>query len=461
MRAGAWTSSEALGYLRVMMSRRNGRLAAFGVALACACGTQSTSTPQTQHQIATPQDGGVRADAKSAATHVDDVAAAGQAGATVSDGGNPPGFDGGMLTSAEAGGATAGSGTAGSATGSGGGSPADREAAGNPGDATPAAGQAAEQAPQEPGDMGPKDSDGCPTTLEGFATLSAEGQNGTSGGVSGETITVANQDDLERYAGAAEPYVIRVQGALKIAPKGKEIEVGSNKTIIGVGDAAQIVEGGFVLREGMHNVIIRNLTIYGTFVEGDWEGKTQDYDGVQMDTAHHVWIDHCHFHHIGDGIIDSRKDTSFLTVSWNILSDHNKAFGIGWTDNVTAQITVHHNWLRDTNQRNPSTDNVLRAHLYNNWLQRVSSYGNYARGGTHMVLENSVFDTVKDPHYYDTGSLVAIDNVYVNTSGKRTSTGTRYEAFDPHDHYMYELTPASEVTALLARCAGPRPTLGQ
>jgi pectate lyase len=56
-------------------------------------------------------------------------------------------------------------------------------------------------------------------------------------------------------------------------------------------------------------------------VEGDWDGKTQDFDGTQMDSAHHVWIDHCHFHHIGDGMIDSRLDTTHLTVSWNVLSD--------------------------------------------------------------------------------------------------------------------------------------------
>jgi len=320
-------------------------------------------------------------------------------------------------------------------------------------------------APATPQEHSPEpavtDSEGCPINLEGFAGTSDETQNGTTGGAAGEVVTVTNQAELTRYAEADAPYVIRVQGALQLEPKGKEILVESNKTILGVGDSAEIVAGGFNLGVGVHNVIIRNLTIHGTFEEGDWEGKTQDHDGVQMDTAHHVWIDHCHFHHIGDGMIDSRKDTSFVTVSWNILSDHNKTFGIGWTDNVTAQLTIHHNWFRDTNQRNPSTDNVLRAHLYNNWLERLASYGNYARGGTHMVLENSVFDSVKDPHYYDTGSLVAIDNEYIATSGRRESTGTRYGAFDPHAFYNYTLTPTRDVTALLSRCAGPRATLGR
>lgn len=300
---------------------------------------------------------------------------------------------------------------------------------------------------------------GCPLDLEGFATVNADGQNGTYGGRDGSTVTVTSQSELDQYATASEPYVIRVQGAITLSPKGTEIRVASNKTIVGVGTTGEIAEGGFFLAEGVHNVIIRNLTVRDTYVEGDWEGKENDFDGVQMDTAHHVWIDHCHFHHLGDGIIDSRKDTTYLTVSWNILSDHNKTFGIGWTDNVTAQMTIHHNWLRDVNQRNPSVDNVLRAHLYNNFLQRVASYGNYARGGTNMVLENSVFDSVKDPHYGDDGSLVARGNIYRNTSGQQETFGSQF--FDPNDYYSYRLDPASEIEALLAECAGPRPELGQ
>ena len=91
-----------------------------------------------------------------------------------------------------------------------------------------------------------------------------------------------------------------------------------------------------------------------------------------------------------DGLIDSRKDTSYLTVSWNVLGEHNKAFGIGWTDNVTAQMTIHHNWIHDTNQRNPSTDNVAYAPPVQQHLQNITSYGNYARGATKMVLREQL-----------------------------------------------------------------------
>jgi pectate lyase len=251
-----------------------------------------------------------------------------------------------------------------------------------------------------------------------------------------------------------------VDGKISISPRGKEIEVASNKTIIGIGDTAEIDQGGFrIIRSS--NVIIRNLTIGNTYKDDDPDGKDQDWDGIQMDTADHIWIDHCDFHHGGDGLIDSRKDTTYLTVSWTILRDHNKTFGIGWTDNVTAEMTIHHNWIRNTHQRNPATDNVLRAHLYNNFMQNITSYGNHARGGTHMVLQNSVFDNVKNPYYYDTGSLVAMDIVCRDCSGKRESTGSSFAAFDPADYYDYELDPVDRVESLLEQCAGPLAAVGE
>ncbi len=302
------------------------------------------------------------------------------------------------------------------------------------------------------------DGDGCPTDLIGFATL----EGGTTGGGDVAETIVTTQAELRDCATATMPRVCRVQGTLTFEPF-EEIHVTSDKTIVGAGSNAEIVMGGFFLGEGVHDVIIRNLTIRDSYVEGQYDAGGDnggDRDGVQMDTADHVWIDHCHFKHLGDGQIDSRKDTTFLTVSWNVFENHNKTFGIGWTENVTAQITIHHNWIHDTVQRNPSTDNVLRAHLFNNLLENVSSYGNYARGATNMVLQNSVFVNVHDPHYYDTGTLVAISNSYDGSSGQQTSTGSTFSYFDPASFYDYSLDAVADVPAIVQGCAGPRAELG-
>lgn len=298
---------------------------------------------------------------------------------------------------------------------------------------------------------------------DGFASVNALGQNGTYGGRGGATVTVRTLADLEKYATSADPYIIVVAGAITMDPKGKEIKVASDKTIVGSGTAGQIVGGGFFLGQGVHNVIIRNLTIRDSY-EGTWNDKDHDWDGIQMDGAHHVWIDHNDLRHMADGLIDSRKDTTYLTVSWNRLQQHNKAFGIGWTENTTADITIHHNWFHETEQRNPSTDNVAHAHLYNNYLQDDpgtsinSSYGNYARGNTKMVLENSYFEGMKNPVIKDaTASLVQRGSIFAGTTGRNESGGT---AFDPKTYYNYTLDPASQVPSIVKSRSGPSSAIG-
>ncbi len=142
------------------------------------------------------------------------------------------------------------------------------------------------------------------------------------------------------------------------------------------------------------------------------------------------------------------------------MGGHNKNFGIGWTDNVTAKITIHHNWLFDVNQRNPSVDNVKFAHLYNNYLYNVKSYGNNARGGTKMVVENSYFEKVKDPYFAgdSTASVSQSGSVCVSCTGKKQTVGT---TFKPSDHYAYTLDKAADVPALVKTYAGPQANIGQ
>jgi pectate lyase len=289
----------------------------------------------------------------------------------------------------------------------------------------------------------------CPLNHEGFATLAG----GVSGGGNAPPTIVTTQADLKTCVRDTVPRVCRVQGSVVFGVYEK-IDLRPDKTIIGIGANAEIVNGGFRMVENRSNVIIRNLTFRDSANDG------LDKDGIQMDQAHHVWIDHNRFLRLGDGQIDSRLDTTYLTVSWNVFEHHDKTFGIGWTPNVTSQITIHHNWIHDTNQRNPSADNILRAHLYNNVVENVTSYGNYARGGTNMVLQNSVFRNVHDPHYYDTGTLVAQGNQYINTTGQQESSGTSFSFFNPGSFYPYTLTPTAQVEALVKSCAGPRAELG-
>ncbi|MGA5897478.1 pectinesterase family protein [Streptomyces venetus] len=295
----------------------------------------------------------------------------------------------------------------------------------------------------------------------GFASLAG----GTTGGAGGKIVTVTDQAALAKYAAAEEPYVIRVKGSVEMDPFGTEIPVASDKTIIGVSDSAEIVHGGFTLDPGTHNVVIRNLTIRDTAIEGNWDCKDTDFDGIRLDTAHHVWIDHIRFSRICDGQLDIRKDSEYVTVSNNQFTNNNKTFGIGWTPNVRTQITVDHNWFRGTKQRNPSADNCAYAHLYNNYLSSqlsdgdpVWTYGNWSRGRTKMVIENSYYDGVQHPYQADpTAELVQRGSVLRNTTGRHDAWGA---AFDPREFYDYRLDPAPAVPALVKRFSGPQKRVG-
>ena len=316
-----------------------------------------------------------------------------------------------------------------------------------------------------------------PDVADGFASVNAMGQNGTTGGAGGYVVTVTDQAELERYAMVPDPCIIRVKGTIHIKPKTnpltryekltpKEIHVASHKTIFGVGKTGEIVNGGFFLRPGTHNVIIRNLTIRETYVEGDWAGLKTDDDGLQMDGAHHVWVDHCHFTRHGDGCIDGREGTNYVTVSWCILSKHNKTFGIGWDTKARTNYTLHHIWWRDVACRTGGGGQVLRSHVYNNYYQNVG-HGPCADTGTNLVLENTLFVNVNNPHVLDQAeadkygfcSLVATGNIYRNVRGRKDTGGKAF--YNPSDFYKYTLDKTEDLPDILARYAGPQENIGK
>ncbi|KAL1603632.1 hypothetical protein SLS60_005220 [Paraconiothyrium brasiliense] len=310
--------------------------------------------------------------------------------------------------------------------------------------------------PVDPSELAPlsrRADTSCTAAADGFASLNG----GTTGGAGGTVVTVSTQADLEKYAKASGKYIIKVKGKITISPKGTEIPISSDKTIHGLGATGEIFEGGFGLSSGVKNVIIRNLKIGNTY-DGDPDGKTHDWDGIQADTANNIWVDHCIFERGADGLIDSRKDTNYLTVSNTIFRHHNKAFGIGWTDNVVAQITLHHSWFQNTTQRNPSADNIKYAHLYNNYLTDVTSYGHYARGKTAMRMENVYFKSTKNPVTRDdTATLAASGNTYSGTSG--TIAGNSGTVFKATDYYKYTLDATANVPSIVQAEAGPKASI--
>ena len=89
------------------------------------------------------------------------------------------------------------------------------------------------------------------------------------------------------------------------------IEVASDKTLIGVGNAGVIRGKGLAFRGGTSNVIVQNIMITELNPEMVWGGDTITFDGSSQ-----IWIDHVHVSFNSKGCGTSRMltmDKLFLT----------------------------------------------------------------------------------------------------------------------------------------------------
>jgi pectate lyase len=307
----------------------------------------------------------------------------------------------------------------------------------------------------------------------GWASVNANGQDGTTGGAGGNVVTVNNMNDLITWCGHNDPYIIQIEGTILITPKGRHIAIKSNKSIIGITADAGLSQGGFSIGSGQKNIIIQNLTIADTYVVGDWDGKETDWDGIQIKgTCHHIWVDHCTLLRQGDGAIDISNGADYITISNTIFGQNNKASLIGSSDTDIYtdryRVTIHHSWFNQTTQRNPRV-RFGKVHLFNNYYFNMGGYGRemgYANSNGYGIgigvsaqiySENNSFERVVYPsQFYDTadkpGYLIEKGSHLVQSGGitNRPSGIT----WDPANHYSYTLDDAQLVKDLVMAKAG-------
>lgn len=288
----------------------------------------------------------------------------------------------------------------------------------------------------------------------GFAALDGQGSQylpgGTTGGAAGPVVTVTTLSDLKYYAGQTAPYVIQISGSIVSLTPGT-ITVKSHKTLLGLGNDAAIINQGLNLN-GVHNIVIKNLTLRDYYRMGDYDGKLNDYDAIALRNSHHVWIDHCHLSRAGDGLLDMTYESGYVTVSWTIFSHHNKTAIANGPSSGTppGTYTFHHCWFDNTTQRNVTAE-WSDVHAFNCYLLGTRSYGMLPRSQTRMRLENLYFQQGKDAYYETSGGLVeAMGCILDSMTGRSIASGND---FSPP--YSYPLDPAADVPTLVKSKAGP------
>jgi pectate lyase len=299
---------------------------------------------------------------------------------------------------------------------------------------------------------------GAVGTPEGFAAVSAWGQNGTTGGAGGPTVTVDTATEFLTAIARPGPLIIQVDGMIDLP--GPMHNVSSDKTIVGLGTDSGLAGGGLNIglpandgitsppANAVHNIIVQNLTF------DDW---ADDAINVQM-FSHHVWIDHNTFVGGFDGAADVKRGSSYVTVSWN-HSTHGKNMLVGHNPDNGAQdrgrlnVTYHHNFFDGTVERNPWVRFGNPAHVYNNYYRNVSKYGVRSSSDAGILVEGNYFQSVAEPFQLNVagaqpGNLVSRNNCFANSGTPQTRGSVRPIP------YRYTVQPCRDVPALVTAGAG-------
>jgi pectate lyase len=128
---------------------------------------------------------------------------------------------------------------------------------------------------------------------------------------------------------------------------------------------------------------------------------------------------------------------------------------------VTAKVTINNNFFNSTSARNPSADNLHMCHLYNNYHRNLTSYGNYARGHTQMLVETSYFEHVNDPLVAGPNATIKSNwLVFKDCEGQIMLDVKAEEVFRASDYYAYTLQDPYDLPNDIPYFAGPDEEIG-
>ena len=169
-----------------------------------------------------------------------------------------------------------------------------------------------------------------------------------------------------------------------------------NMTFEGVGDDATVYGFGFLFRAA-ESVEFRNFAVM----------RCLD-DALSLDTDNsHIWIHNMDLFYgkkgsaadqaKGDGTVDIKGDSKYVTVAYNRFWDNGKASMCGMkSESGENWITYHHNWFDHADSRMARV-RTMSVHMYNNYYQHCDVYGIGATMGSSVFMESNYFEATSRP----------------------------------------------------------------
>ena len=179
-----------------------------------------------------------------------------------------------------------------------------------------------------------------------------------------------------------------VSSAYAIGVKGA-----ANVTFEGIGDDATLYGAGVAVFQST-GIEVRNLGLM------NWGGG-KDGDGISLKQSLGVWV---HNNDVfygnagsdgdqakGDGSMDLKDNSQYVTVSYNHFWDSGKMSLCGMkSESGENWITYHHNWFDHSDSRHPRI-RTMSVHVYNNYYDGNAKYGVGAAKDSEAFVEANYF----------------------------------------------------------------------
>lgn len=225
------------------------------------------------------------------------------------------------------------------------------------------------------------------TTFTGLqAIIDAYSKSTSNTPISIRIVGKIEAADMDKFSSSAEGLQI----------KGKSAHSLMNITLEGVGKDA-VIRGFGILMRNCKSVEVRNFAIM----------LCMD-DCISLDTDNsNCWIHNIDFFYgktgsaadqaKGDGSLDCKGDSKYLTFSYNHFWDSGKMSLCGMTSESGENfISYHHNWFDHSDSRHPRV-RTMTVHVYNNYFDGIAKYGVGATTGSNVFVESNYFRNVNKP----------------------------------------------------------------
>lgn len=241
-------------------------------------------------------------------------------------------------------------------------------------------------------------------------------------------IGIVSAGDVDSFGSSSEGLQI----------KGPQADSPLNITVEGIGNDATIHGFGILVRNSA-SVEFRNFAV-----------MRQMDDGLSLDTDNsNIWIHNVDVfygksgsgdHAKGDGGIDVKADSKFVTIDYCRFWDTGKSSMCGMKSETGPNyITYHHNWFDHSDSRHARV-RTMSVHFFNNYYDGVAKYGVGASSSSDVFVEKNYFRGTKYP------MIIANQAHDIKPDGTSTLSGENGGIIKAYDNIIAEPQSGSAFT---------------